>query len=36
MFEFQEALQRGCDNEDYYQDMLLNETGTEARRKTKV
>mmetsp|Transcript_5103 Transcript_5103/g.13443 ORF Transcript_5103/g.13443 Transcript_5103/m.13443 type:complete len:401 (+) Transcript_5103:65-1267(+) len=23
MFEFQEALQRGCDNEDYFQDMLL-------------
>ena len=23
MFEFQQALLRGCDNEDYWQDMLL-------------
>jgi len=26
MFEFQDALRHGCDNEDYFQDMLLNDT----------
>ena len=23
MYEFQQALQKGCDNEDYFQDTLL-------------
>ena len=32
-FEFQKRLQQGCDNEDYFQDFMLDDSGHIAGRK---